>query len=351
MKKDSKIFIAGHKGLVGSALMKKLQNEGFVNLITRSHTQLDLTEQKAVHDFFDKERPQYVFLCAAKAGGIAANSTYRADFIYENLMIESNVIYHAYKFGVKKLLFMASTSVYPKDKSFIVEEDLLSGKLDFSNKPYALAKMAGLVMCESFNIQYNTNFLGVTPINLYGNNDKFDLEKAHVMPALLRKFHLAKLLSEKKDEEVLKDLRLNNIDEARKYLALFGVSEESVEIWGSGKQKREFLHSDDLAEACIFLMQNVDFKNLVQDKKEVENTHFNISSNENIRIKDLALLIKKIVGFKGELEFNTSRPDGIAGRLTSSAKINALGWKAKINLEQGIKMMYEWYLKQNNFRK
>jgi len=342
MFKHSKIFVAGHKGLVGSALMRNLQNEGFTNLITRTHAELDLTHQKSVREFFEQEKPEYVFLAAAKAGGIVANSTYRADFIYENLMIESNVIHSAYKFGVKKLLFIASTSIYPKEKSVIVEEDLLSGKLDFSNKPYAIAKAAGIVMCESFNLQYNTNFLSVTPINLYGNEDKFDLEKAHVLPALLRKFHLAKLLSENKEKELLKDLNLSSMSEAKAYLERFGVEKDAVEIWGSGLQKREFLHSDDLASACIFLMQNIDFKDLAKSK-EPENTHLNISTNKNIAIKDLAILIKDIVGFKGKLNFNTNRPEGIAGRLTKSSKINALGWKSKINLEQGVIMMYEWY--------
>ncbi|MBZ7936377.1 GDP-L-fucose synthase [Campylobacter sp. B0100352/1] len=348
MNKNSKIYIAGHRGLVGTAIMEELTNQRYNNLIYKTHEELDLTNQKDVVDFFEKEKPEYVILAAAKAGGILANNTYRADFIYENLQIQNNVIHSSYLYKVKKLIFIASTVIYPKNTSLPTKElQMLSGELEFTNKPYSIAKIAGLVMCESYNIQYKTNFIALAPINLYGNNDKFDLEKSHVMPALVRKFHLAKLLNEKKYDEVLKDLNISDLQKATTYLKNFGITENSVEIWGSGKQTREFLHSKDLAQACVYIMENINFSDL-HDKndKEIQNTHINIGVNENISIKDLALMIKEIVGFKGNLVFDTSKPDGFKEKLTDCSKIHSLGWKHKIELEEGIRMMYDWYLKQ-----
>ncbi|ARJ56746.1 putative GDP-fucose synthase [Campylobacter cuniculorum DSM 23162 = LMG 24588] len=352
IQKDSKIYIAGHRGLVGSAVLKKLKEKGFNNLVYKTHKELDLTQQEAVQEFFKKEKPEVVILSAAKAGGVVANNTYRADFIYENLQIECNVIHNAYLNGVKKLLFIASTTIYPKNASLPTRENqMLSGDLEYTNKPYAIAKIAGLILCESYNLQYHTNFIAIAPTNLYGNNDKFDLEKAHVMPALLRKIHLAKLLSEDQDEEVLKDLNhhtkeaFTNFNQAKEYLKSFGISKNSVEIWGDGTPTREFLHSEDLSEAVLFILQNIDFKHLYEkNEKEIQNTHLNLGTNENISIKELAYLLKKLIGFKGELVFNAKRPNGALSKLSDCSKINQLGWQAKITLEQGVKMMYENYL-------
>ncbi|TQR42415.1 GDP-L-fucose synthase [Campylobacter sp. MIT 12-8780] len=345
MRKESKIFIAGHKGLVGSALLRALQAQGFVNLITKTHDELDLCDQKAVAEFFEKTKPEYVFLAAAKVGGIEANNTFRADFIYENLQIQNNVIHQAYKNKVKKLLFLGSTCIYPKNAPQpISEESLLSSKLEYTNEPYAIAKIAGLKMCESYNFQYGTNFLSVMPTNLYGINDNFDLKSSHVLPALLRKIYLAKLLDEGKNELVLNNLKAKSIDEARAYLANFGVSEKSVEIWGSGKPRREFLYVDDMAEACIFIMQNIDFKDLSsKNSKEIKNTHLNIGTGKDISIKELAELIQNIIGFKGTLIFNTLKPDGTMRKLSDVSKLKNLGWSATTKLEQGIKNIYEWY--------
>lgn len=345
MRKESKIFIAGHKGLVGSALLRALQAQGFINLITKTHDELDLCDQKAVAEFFEKTKPEYVFLAAAKVGGIEANNTFRADFIYQNLQIQNNVIHQAYKNKIKKLLFLGSTCIYPKNAPQpISEESLLSSELEYTNEPYAIAKIAGLKMCESYNLQYGTNFLSVMPTNLYGINDNFDLKSSHVLPALLRKIHLAKLLDEGKNELVLNNLKAKNIDEARAYLASFGVSEKSVEIWGSGKPRREFLYVDDMAEACIFIMKNVDFKDMVcKNTKEPKNTHINIGAGKDISIKELAELIQNIIGFKGELIFNTAKPDGTMRKLSDVSKLKNLGWSAKTKLEEGILKTYQRY--------
>ena len=344
MEKNSKIYIAGHRGLVGSAILRKLQNDGCLNLIYKTHDELDLTNQQEVKKFFEIEKPEFVILCAAKAGGIGANSKYRADFIYQNLMIECNVIHQAYLNGVKKLLFIASTTVYPKNATLPTNESwMLKGDLDYANKPYALSKIAGCLMCESYNLQYNTNFISITPTNLYGNNDKFDLEKSHVVPGILRKMHLAKLLNENRYDELLNDLNMANLDEALVYLNKFGINENSVEIWGDGTPTREFLHSDDLAEAALFIMKNINFKDLIDNSQEIQNTHLNIGPNKNITIKELATLIKEIVGFKGDLTFNANRPNGAMNKLTDCSKIHSLGWKHKINLEEGVKMLYQWY--------
>lgn len=345
MNKESKIYIAGHRGLVGSALLENLKQKGFNNIITRTHKELDLTNQKSVEDFFTSETPEFVFLAAAKVGGIIANNVYRADFIYANLMIQNNVIHQSYKHGVKKLLFLGSTCIYPKNAPQPMKEDyLLTDTLEYTNEPYAIAKIAGIKMCESYNLQYGTNFISVMPTNLYGPNDNFDLEKSHVLPALIRKIHLAKLLNENNIEAVLQDLDLSNIEDAKTYLSSFGVSENSVEIWGSGKPKREFLWSKDMADACVFIMENRDFKDTFSEEKtEIRNTHINIGTGEDISIKELAEIIKSIVGFKGELVYNTNKPDGTLRKLTDVSKLNALGWKHKMELKNGINKMYEWY--------
>ena len=252
MNKNSKIYVAGHRGLVGSAIVKNLESKGYTNIITRTHKELDLINQKSVEEFFENEKPEYVILAAAKVGGIVANNTYRADFIYENLQVQNNVIHQAYVHKVKKLLFLGSTCIYPKNAPQPMSEDsLLTSPLEYTNEPYAIAKIAGIKMCESYNIQYGTNFISVMPTNLYGPNDNFDLETSHVLPALIRKIHLAKLLNEDKIQEVLNDLNISNIEEAITYLNKFGVSKEKVEIWGTGKPRREFMWSEDMADACV----------------------------------------------------------------------------------------------------
>ena len=352
MFKNSKIYIAGHRGLVGSAIYENLQNKGYDNIVTRTHKELDLTNQIAVAAFFAEEKPEYVFLAAAKVGGIVANNTYRADFIYENMMIQNNVIHQSYIHKVKKLLFLGSTCIYPKNAPQPMKEEyLLTDTLEYTNEPYAIAKIAGIKMCESYNLQYNTNFISVMPTNLYGPNDNFDLEKSHVLPALVRKIYLAKLLSQSNFEQVIKDLNVSSIEEARAYLNKFGVCDKSVEIWGTGKPKREFLWSEDMADACVFIMENRDFSDTYIDgEKEIANTHINIGTGKDISIKELAETIKSIVGFDGELVFNLTKPDGTMRKLTDVSKLNALGWKHGVELEEGIKKIYQWYIQLDDER-
>jgi GDP-L-fucose synthase len=347
MNLNSKIYIAGHRGLVGSAIVKNLESKGYTNLVYKTHKELDLLNQNDVEKFFENEKPEFVILAAAKVGGIVANNTYRADFIYENLQIQNNVIHQAYKHNVTKLLFLGSTCIYPKLAPQPMPEDcLLTSPLEYTNEPYAIAKIAGIKMCESYNLQYGTNFISVMPTNLYGPNDNFDLEKSHVLPALIRKIYLAKLLNEGKTKEVLSDLNVNTLEEANTYLSKFGVTKDSVEIWGSGKPRREFLYSEDMADACVFLLENRDFKDTYStDSKEIQNTHINIGTGADISIKELSQLIQEIVGFKGELVFNTDKPDGTMVKLTDPSKLHSLGWKHKIELEDGVRTMFEWYLK------
>ena len=348
MDKTSKIYIAGHRGLVGSAILENLDTKGYTNIITKTHKELDLTNQVAVAHFFETEKPEYVILAAAKVGGIVANNIYRADFIYENMMIQNNVIHQSYVHKVKKLLFLGSTCIYPKNAQQPMKEvSLLTDTLEYTNEPYAIAKIAGIKMCESYNLQYNTNFISVMPTNLYGPNDNFDLEKSHVLPALIRKIYLAKLLDENNTSEVLKDTNFDTIEEAKVYLESFGVSNKSVEIWGSGNPKREFLWSKDMADACVFIMENRDFSDThSSDLKEIRNTHINIGSGKEISIKQLAEIIKGIIGFKGDLVFNSDKPDGTMRKLTDVSKLNKLGWKHTIELEEGIKKLYNWYVKR-----
>jgi len=357
MQKDSKIYIAGHRGLVGSAILKNLQEKGYTNLLCKTHDELDLMNQIEVEEFFKKEKPEYVILAAAKVGGIVANNTYRADFIYENLQIQNNVIHQSYLNGVKKLLFLGSTCIYPKNcLQPMKEEYLLTSELEYTNEPYAIAKIAGIKMCESYNLQYGTNFISVMPTNLYGINDNFDLETSHVLPALIRKIHCAKLLHENKHTELLADLGVSSLDEVKEYLAKFGVDENQVEIWGSGKPRREFLYSEDMADACVFLLENRNFNDIVgTDRyansivpKEIRNTHINIGTGVDISIADLATLIKTIIGYQGDFTFNTSKPDGTMVKLTNPSKLHSLGWKDKVELEDGIRVVYEWYLGTNN---
>ncbi|HRG39135.1 MAG TPA: GDP-L-fucose synthase [Bacteroidia bacterium] len=301
MNKQDKIYVAGHRGMVGSAIIRKLQKEGFTNIVTRTSSELDLRNQQAVADFFAKEKPDFVYLAAAKVGGIVANNTYRADFIYENIMIQSNIIHQAYVNKVKKLMFLGSSCIYPKLAPQPLKEDyLLTGLLEQTNEPYALAKIAGIKMCDAYRAQYGCNFISVMPTNLYGPNDNYDLNNSHVLPALIRKFHTAKAKNEK-----------------------------TVEVWGTGSPLREFLHADDLADACFYLMQNYNEAGLV-----------NIGVGEDITIKDLALLVKKIVGFEGELQFDTSKPDGTPRKLMDVSKLHSFGWKHRINLEEGITTVY-----------
>jgi GDP-L-fucose synthase len=345
MNKEVKIFVAGHRGLVGSAIVKNLQQKGYSNILTKTHQEIDLTNQQQTADFFAKEKPEYVFLAAAKVGGIIANNTYRADFIYENLMIQNNVIHQSYVNDVKKLLFLGSTCIYPKNAvQPLKETSLLTDELEYSNEPYAIAKIAGIKMCESYNLQYGTNFISVMPTNLYGPNDNFDLEKSHVLPALIRKINLAKLLSEGKIDEVLLDLKTPNIEDAQKILTSYGVTSESVEIWGTGKPMREFLWSEDMADACLHIMENVDFKDLKSNQDDIKNTHINIGTGEDISIKDLAYLIKKIIGFTGDFAFNSDKPNGTMKKVTDVSKIHQLGWKHKVELEEGIQKVCKNYI-------
>lgn len=361
MDKHSKIYVAGHRGLVGSAIKKNLEARGFTNIVARTHAELDLTDAKATADFFAEQKPEYVFLAAAKVGGIVANNTYRADFIYENLMIQNNVIHQSYVHGVKKLLFLGSTCIYPKNAPQPLKEDyLLTGALEYTNEPYAIAKIAGIKTCESYNLQYGTNFMAVMPTNLYGPNDNFDLEKSHVLPALIRKIHLGKALETNDWETIQTDLDALPIkgvdgkasqDEILAVLQSFGISKNnetvSVEIWGSGKPMREFLWSEDMADACVFLMENRDFSDCVTSKEEIRNTHINIGTGSDITIADLTQLIKTTVGFNGQFIFNAEKPDGTMRKLTDVSKLNALGWKHRITIEEGVEKMYNWYLQQS----
>ena len=378
MKHTSKIYVAGHRGLVGSALWKNLQSKGYANLIGKTIDELDLMDAREVNTFFAEEKPEYVILAAAKVGGIVANNTYRGQFIYENLMIQNNVIHAAYINQVKKLLFLGSTCIYPAEAPQPMSEDcLLTGPLEYTNEPYAIAKIAGIKLCESYNLQYGTNFISVMPTNLYGPNDNFDLEKSHVLPAMLRKMHLGKCLEENNWEAIREDLNKrpiegisgsNNTDEILVILSKYGIrltqspnrpiaqsQNVSVEIWGTGSPMREFLWSEEMADACIFLMENIDFKDVgstsspagaVSEPVEVRNTHINIGTGKEISIRDLAFLIREKIDFKGELEFNTSKPDGTMRKLTNPDKLHALGWHHKIEIEDGISRLYQWYLSQ-----
>ena len=353
MNLDSKIYIAGHRGLVGSAIWKQLKSKGYTNLIGKTSSELNLMDAVATQKFFEEEKPEYVFLAAAHVGGIMANNTYRADFIYNNLQIQQNVIYNAYQFGVKKLLFLGSTCIYPKEaKQPINEDELLTNVLEYTNEPYAIAKIAGIKLCESFNIQYDTNFISVMPTNLYGPNDNFDLEKSHVLPAMIRKIFLSKCLMDNNIDLLRKDFDKrpvegingeHSLEEIKAILSKYGVFENRVELWGTGKPMREFLWSEDMADACIYVMQNVDFKDLIKDKKEIRNTHINIGTGSDITIKDLSSSIARIIDYKGNISFDSSKPDGTMKKLTDPSKLNGLGWKHQVEIEEGVEIVFEWY--------
>ncbi len=398
MNKDSKILVAGATGLVGSAIVRELLRRGYRNIIGTYRSKkpermyedfkkylkegclkfikINLTDQLATEKLFKETKPEYIFLAAAKVGGIWANNIYRADFIYQNLQIQNNVIHLSHKYNVKKLLFLGSTCIYPRDcPQPMKEEYLLTDILEYTNEPYAIAKIAGLKMCESYNLQYGTNFISVMPTNLYGYWDNFDLETSHVIPALMRKIHLAKCLEENNWEEIRRDLDARPIkgvsgksskEEITGMLETYGIEKKKgsvrVEIWGTGKPKREFLWVDDLADACVFLMERIDFEDiinliypdlpsnpycnlldLVKKGKEIRNTHLNIGTGEEISIKELASLIGKVVGFKGELFFNPEKPDGTPRKVTDVSRIHKLGWKHKVSLEEGLEKLYRWF--------
>lgn len=358
MEFNSKIYVAGHRGLVGSAIWKQLQNQGFTNLVGRTSKELDLTDFEATKLFFETEKPEYVFLAAAYVGGIMANNTYRADFILKNLQIQNNVIALAHEFGVKKLLFLGSTCIYPKEAQQPISENaLLTDVLEYTNEPYAIAKIAGIKLCESFNIQYGTNFVSVMPTNLYGPNDNFDLEKSHVLPAMIRKIHLSKCLNEDNWEEIRKDLDKRPVEtisgsaseeEIQNILQKYGIFHDRVELWGTGTPMREFLWSEEMADACIFVMKNVDFKEVSEGKTEIRNTHINIGTGTDISIKDLSSLIAETIGYQGEIHFDKSKPDGTMRKLTDVSKLNALGWKHSVEIEEGVEKMYAWYVNNLN---
>lgn len=351
MDKDGKIFIAGHRGLVGSAIFKALQAAGYKNIVVRTSRELDLRDPVATSEFFESEKPDYVFLAAAKVGGINANNIYRADFIYDNLAIQNSVIRASYENGVKKLLFLGSVCIYPKHAEIpIVEESLLTGELEYTNEPYALAKIAGIKLIESYNLQHSTNYMAVMPANLYGHNDNFDLEKSHVIPALIRKLVLCKYIEESNFKAAAKNLKLNSDTEQDllETVEKYGITKKdntvTLSVWGSGKPYREFLHADDMATACVYVMEKLNFSDLSKGLREIRNTHINLGTGKDIAIKDLVCLIGDIVGFKGQIIFDTSKPDGTFRRPMSVNKINKLGWRHHIELEDGLRETVRWYL-------
>ena len=370
LTKDSKIYVAGHRGLVGSAIWENLKARGYNNLVGRTHKELDLLDPVAVKAFFDEEQPDAVVLAAAHVGGIMANLTYRADFIYRNLQIQQNVIGESWKHGVKKLLFLGSTCIYPREAPQPMPEDcLLTSPLEYTNEPYAIAKIAGLKMCESFNIQYGTNYIAVMPTNLYGPNDNFHLENSHVLPAMIRKIHLAKCLNEGNWEAVRKDIGLRPVtykvngetlkvdassseSEILPALAYYGITPEAVTLWGTGAPMREFLWSEEMADASVHVLLNVDFKDTYDTSvknsdgiTEIRNCHINVGTGKEISIRQVAELIMQEIGFKGELRWDSSKPDGTMKKLTDVSKLHSLGWQHKIEIDEGVHRLYEWYLK------
>lgn len=373
MEKNKKIYIAGDSGLVGSAIKKRLEQKGYTNFLTSPYPEYDLRNQQTVKKFFEQHKPDYVFIAAAKVGGIVANNKYRAEFIYDNLMIQSNIIHQAYKNNVKKLLYLGSSCIYPKFAPQPIKENhLLTDTIEYTNEPYAIAKIAGLKMIESYNLQYGTNFLAIMPTNLYGPNDNFDLEKSHVLPALIRKMYLAKALEDSDFRSLSADLYRNPIEgitnksprqDALDILDKYGIHRTpdiNVELWGSGKPKREFLYSGDLADACIFLMEKIDFKDVLEKnynvvnpkfpftEKQVRNTHINIGTGKDISIKELAMIVKDIAGFNGEIHWNTQKPDGTPRKLLDVSKLNSLGWKAPTDLMLGIAKVFKNYKSIND---
>lgn len=383
LSKESKIYVAGHNGLVGSAIWKNLKERGYNNLIGRSHKELDLTNQQDVKNFFEQERPDAVVLAAAFVGGIMANSLYRADFIMQNMLMQCNVIGAAYATGVKKLLFLGSTCIYPKDAPQPMKEDaLLTSPLEYSNEEYAIAKIAGLKMCESYNLQYGTNYIAVMPTNLYGPNDNFHLENSHVMPAMMRKIYLAKLIHDDNWQAIKTDMNKRPVEgitgesskeEIINVLAKYGIENNKVTLWGTGSPLREFLWSEDMADASVHVLLNVDFKDIIGIEKyssvmygakadglvdrnhsagrggaipalgEIRNCHINVGTGKELTIKELSQLVVKAVDFKGVIEFDSSKPDGTPRKLIDVSKLHSLGWKHKIEIEEGVQKLFEWY--------
>jgi len=368
MEKSNKIYVAGHLGLVGSALVRNLKKKGYNNIIGRSIDELDLMDNEAVETFFNQEKPEYVFLAAAKVGGIVANNIYRGQFIFENLMIQNIVVHNSYRSGVRKLLFLGSSCIYPRDcPQPILEEYLLTDPLEYTNEPYAIAKIAGIKLCESYNLQYGTNFISVMPTNLYGPNDNYDLEKSHVLPALIRKMYLGKCLMQNDWQAIRYDFNkkpVEGVDGKASDSAIlekmnkYGIRSQhgkvSVSLWGTGSPRREFLHSDDMADACVFVMEHVGFNDLVENRKkfvqpeiarEIKNTHINIGTGRDLTIRELAEKVKGIAGFEGELLWDTTKPDGTMQKLLNVDKLHSLGWKESITLDDGIKAIYNDYKK------
>lgn len=383
LSKDSKIYVAGHRGLVGSAIWNNLKQRGYDNLIGRTHAELDLTDQLAVRRFFDEERPDAVVLAAAFVGGIMANSLYRADFIMQNMLMQCNVIGEAYAHGVKRLLFLGSTCIYPKNAPQPMKEDvLLTSPLEYTNEEYAIAKIAGLKMCESYNLQYGTNYIAVMPTNLYGPNDNFHLENSHVMPAMMRKVYLAKLIHDENWEAVRVDMNkrpvesvtgANSKEEILQVLAKYGISNNKVVLWGTGKPLREFLWSEDMADASVHVLLNVNFSDVIGIEKyssvfygakadgavdrnnsegrggaipslgEIRNCHINVGTGKELTIRELSQLVVKTVGFEGEVEFDASKPDGTPRKLIDVSKLHSLGWTHKVEIEEGVRRLFEWY--------
>ncbi len=363
---SSRIYIAGHRGLVGSAIWNNLMQRGYTNLVGRTHQELDLLDGAAVKKFFDEERPDAVVLAAAHVGGIMANLKYRADFIWQNLQIQQNVIGEAWKHGVQRLLFLGSTCIYPREAPQPMTEDsLLTSSLEYTNEPYAIAKIAGLKMCESFNLQYGTNYIAVMPTNLYGPNDNFHLENSHVLPAMIRKIHLAKCLNEGDWAAVRRDVGLRPVTapdmpridaesseaDILRVLAHYGITPQAVTLWGTGRPMREFLWSEEMADASVHVLLNVDFRdtyseNLNADRiNEIRNCHINVGTGREISIRDVAQLIMKEIGFRGELRWDSTKPDGTLRKLTDVSKLHRLGWHHKIEIDEGVHRLYEWYLK------
>ncbi|HHU97792.1 MAG: GDP-L-fucose synthase [Bacteroidota bacterium] len=353
MNKESKIYVAGHRGLVGSAIWNNLLSKGYTNLIGLSSRELDLMDPHATKEFFDREQPEYVILAAAHVGGIVANNTYRADFIYRNLQIQNNVIGESYRHDVKKLLFLGSTCVYPREAPQPMQEDsLLTSPLEYTNEPYAIAKIAGLKMCESFNIQYGTNYIAVMPTNLYGPNDNFDLEKSHVLPAMIRKIHLANAWLKDDWRTIRKDIDRRPVErlssdaprrDIERILQKHGIYKDRVVLWGTGTPRREFLWSEEMADACVFIMEHVNFSDLAQGMTEVKNCHINIGTGKEITIRELSSIIQETIGYEGEIRFDKSKPDGTPRKLTDVSKLNSLGWRHTIDVEEGVKRLYDWY--------
>ena len=383
LQKDTKIYVAGHRGLVGSAIWKNLEARGYHNLVGRTHSELDLTNQAQVRAFFDEEQPEAVVLAAAHVGGIMANSLYRADFIMLNMQMQCNVISESFRHNVKKLLFLGSTCIYPKNATQPIKEDeLLTSPLEYTNEEYALAKISGLKMCESYNLQYGTNYIAVMPTNLYGPNDNFHLENSHVMPAMMRKIYLAKLINEGDWQAIRTDLNKRPVEgvdgtatEERilEVLSKYGISNNAVQLWGTGKPLREFLWSEDMADASVHVLLNVDFSDIIGIEKyssvfygaeingqndrnsnagrggaipalgEIRNCHINVGTGKEITIKELAMLIAKAVDFKGDIQFDASKPDGTPRKLTDVTKLNNLGWKHKVEIADGVGKLFAWY--------